>query len=184
MQIVNTQELFIHELADVYDAEHRFLEGQQEMVQKATDEDLKDALKKHIVQTREHARNVERVFTDLGLEPWRESCEAAQGLVSEAQEAIAGAQTETLRDCAIVSSVAKVEHYEIGSYRTLVTGAQLMGQSEAERLLRSNMDQEEQTARIAEDSSEKLLRKAMEQEGRHPEGEGLVEKAKDKLTSR
>ena len=184
MPIANTQELFLHELTEIYDAEHRFLEGQQEMAQKATDEDLKSAISKHIVQTREHARNVERVFRYLGLEPWRESCEAAQGLVTEAQEAIAGAQTDTLRDCAIVSSVAKVEHYEIGSYRTLVAGAHLMGQSEAERLLRNNMDQEEETARIAEGSSEKLLREAMEQEGRHPEGEGFVEKAREKLTSR
>jgi ferritin-like metal-binding protein YciE len=105
-------------------------------------------------------------------------------LVTEAQEAVAGAQTDTLRDCAIVSSVAKVERNEIGSYRTLVSGAQLRGQSEVEQLLRNNMDQEQETARIAEGSSEKLLREAMEQEGRHPEGEGFVEKAKEKLISR
>ncbi len=181
MQIANTQELFIHELADVYDAEHRFIEGQQEMVQKATDEDLKGAISQHIEQTREHAANVERVFRDLGVEPWRESCEAAQGLVSEAQEVIGGAQTDALRDVAIASAVAKVEHYEIGSYRTLVTGAQLMGRSEAEQLLRNNLDQEEQTARIAEGSSEKLLRKAR-QEGGQEEEEGLIDKAKEKLS--
>ncbi len=37
----------------------------------------------------------------------------------------------------------------MGSYRSLVTAAQLMGRSEAARLLKSNMDQEEQTAKLA-----------------------------------
>ncbi len=56
-----------------------------------------------------------------------------------------------------------------------------MGQSEAQQLLKRNMDQEEQTAKLAESTSEQLLRKAMKEEGQQPE-EGLMEKAKDKLT--
>lgn len=181
MSITNTQELFIHELCEVYDAEHRFIEGQQEMVEHATDDNLRKAIQEHLEQTREHAVNVERVFAELGQEPRRETNEVARGLVSEAREGIGEAQSTALRDCAIVSAVIKVEHFEMGSYRSLVTGAQLMSQSEAERLLKNNMDQEERTAKLAESTSEQLLRKAMKEEGQQPE-EGLVEKAKDKLT--
>ncbi len=86
-----------------------------------------------------------------------------------------------MRDCAIVSAVIKVEHFEMGSYRSLVTAAQLMGRSEAGQLLKDNMDQEERTARLAESTSEQLLRNAMKEEGQQPE-EGLVQKAKDTLT--
>ncbi len=181
MPIADTQELFLHELSEVHDAEHRFIEGQQEMVENATDENLRSAIQEHLEQTRQHAVNVERVFTELGQEARRETNEVAQGLVSEAQEGIQQAQTDALRDCAIVSAVIKVEHFEMGSYRSLVTGAQLMGRSEAEQLLKRNMDQEEQTAKLAESTSEQLLRNAMKEEGQQPE-EGLVEKAKDKLT--
>jgi ferritin-like metal-binding protein YciE len=181
MPIANTQELFTHELCEVYDAEHRLIEGQQEMIQHATDENLRSAIQEHLEQTREHAANVERVFAELGQEARRETNEVAQGLVSEAQEGIQEAQSPALCDCAIVSAVIKVEHFEMGSYRSLVTGAQLMGRSEAARLLKHNMDQEEQTAKLAESSSEQLLRKAMKEEGQQPE-EGLMEKAKDKLT--
>jgi hypothetical protein len=49
-----------------------------------------------------------------------------------------------------------------------------------ERLLRENMQQEEETVRTAEQSAEGLLQKAM-QEGEQEE-EGLMDKAKDKLT--
>lgn len=180
MPIANTQELFIHELSEIYDAEHRFIEGQQEMVENATDESLRSAIQEHLDQTREHAANVEQVFRDLGSEPRRETNEVAQGLVSEAQEGIQQAQSAPLRDCAIVSAVIKVEHFEMGSYRSLVTGAQLMGQSDAAQLLKQNMDQEEQTAKLAESTSGQLLSNAMKEEGQEPE-EGLLQKARDML---
>jgi ferritin-like metal-binding protein YciE len=178
MPISNAQELFIHELGEIYDAEHRFIEGQQEMIEHATDQSLKSAIQEHLQQTRQHAVNIEKVFTELDQEAQRETNEVAKGLVSEAQEGIQEAQSDALCDSAIVSSVIKVEHFEMGSYRSLVTGARLMGQTEIQRLLRENMQQEEETARIAENSAEELLRKAM-QEG---EQEGLIDKAKDKLT--
>ncbi len=180
MPIASAQELFLHELSEIHDAEHRFIEGQQEMVEQATDEDLKGAIREHLEQTRQHAVNVERVFTELGQEAHRETNEVAEGLVSEAREGIQEARSDALRDAAIVSAVIKVEHFEMGSYRSLVTGAQLMGQTEIERLLRENMEQEEETARIAENSAEELLRKAMQEGGQ--EEEGLIDKAKDKLT--
>lgn len=177
MPITVAQELFLHELAEIHDAEHRFIEGQQEMVENATDRDLKDAIREHLEQTRLHAENVERVFAELAQEPRREDNEVAKGLVSEAREGIREAQGDALCDAVIVSAVIKVEHFEMGSYRSLVTAANLMGQAEIERLLRENMRQEEETAKTAEKSAEKLLRKAMGKEE-----EGLMDKAKDKLT--
>jgi ferritin-like metal-binding protein YciE len=88
-----------------------------------------------------------------------------------------------LRDCAIVSAVIKVEHFEMGFYRSLVTGAGLMDQSDVERLLTENMQQEEEAARIAENSAQELLQKAMREEsGQQEEEKGLMDKAKDKLT--
>jgi ferritin-like metal-binding protein YciE len=179
MTITNARELFVHELGEVYDAEHRFIVGQQEMAEHATDEELKEAIQEHLEQTRQHAANVERVFTELGREAQRETNEAARGLVSEAQEGIQQAQSEALRDGAIVSAVIKVEHFEMGSYRGLVTAVNLMGQTEIERLLRENMDQEEQTATLAEQSAEELLGKAI-QEGGEQQEQGLMDKAKDK----
>ena len=152
------------------------------MIQNATDESLKGAIQDHLEQTKQHAVNVERVFAGLGQEAHRETNAVAQGLVSEAQEGIQEAQSIALRDCAIVSAVIKVEHFEMGSYRGLVTGANLMGQTEIERLLKENMQQEEETARTAEQSAQELLQKAMQEEGgQQVEEKGLMDKAKDKL---
>jgi ferritin-like metal-binding protein YciE len=180
MPITNTQELFLHELAETYDAEHRFLEGQAVMVNRATDDELQSSIRNHILQTRQHIRNLEQVFRELGEESRRETNEVAQGLVSEAQTSMQETESDVLRDCAIDAAVIKVEHFEIASYRSLVTGARLMGQSKVVDLLNANLGQEEETAQIAEQSAEKLLQEAMQAE--EPEPEGLVDKIKDKFT--
>jgi ferritin-like metal-binding protein YciE len=64
----------------------------------------------------------------------------------------------------------------MGSYRGVVTGAQLMGQTEMADLLDQNMRQEEETARIAERSMGELLRKAQQAEKKQ---EGLIDRAKE-----
>ena len=174
------QELIIHELCELYDAEHRFVEGQEEMVQMATDGNLESSIQQHLEQTRGHAKNLEQIFAHLGQEPRRETNAVAQGLVSEAQEGIQEAQNDAIRDCAIVAAVLKVEHFEMGSYRGLIIGAQQMRQQEAVNLLEDNLREEEETAQTAEESAPELIQKAMGQESQQEEG--LVDKAKDKLT--
>ena len=175
MPITNVQELLVHELAEIYDAEHRFLDGQVKMVHRATDHELQRAIENHITQTRQHIGNLEQLFRELGQEPRRETNEVARGLMSEAEQGIEEAQSDILRDCLIDAAVIKVEHFEIGSYRALSAGVRLMmGQSVAMDLLEANLGQEEEAARIAEQSAEELLQKAMRAEV--PEQEGMVDK--------
>jgi ferritin-like metal-binding protein YciE len=115
----------------------------------------------HIGQTQQQARNLEQIFEQLGQQPQRATNEAAQGLVSEAQLVMQETQDENLRDCAINAAVIKIEHFEMGSYRGLVTAAQQMGQDEIVDLLQQNLREEEQTAQTAEQSAPQLLQKVM-----------------------
>ena len=78
--------MFLHHPADGYDAEYRFLEGQQVMVQKATDQKLKSAIREHVEQTRQQIQNLQQAFRELGEEPHRETCDASIGLVREVQK--------------------------------------------------------------------------------------------------
>ncbi len=161
MPIADAREVLLHGLGDIYDAEHRFLGGQEFMAQQATDQELKSAIERHIEQTRRQIGNLERAFRELGEEPRRQRCEASLGLLKEVRQDIDGATNEAVRDLVIDAAVVKVEHYEIASYRNLVVGARLMERSEIEHLLQENLDQEEETARIAESNTETLLRKAI-----------------------
>ncbi len=166
MTINTTQEKFTHELGDIYDAEHRFLKGQEEMLAQATDPQLQGMIKQHMQQTQGHITNLDQAFKILGAPAKAEKCDAAAGLVTEAQKTLKEAGTPEIRDCLIGGAAAKVEHYEIASYRGLITGAQLMGQQEVMALLQKNLQQEEQTAQLIEQSAPTLLQKAMKAEGK------------------
>ena len=71
------------------------------------------------------------------------------------------AQGAALRDCVIAAAQAKVEHYEVASYRTLLMGAEGMGQNDAVKLIKQNLKQEEQTVKKVEQSAPQLPEKAM-----------------------
>jgi ferritin-like metal-binding protein YciE len=106
----------------------------------------------------------------MGLQPKAVTCDAAQGLVTEAQKTVQEAAEQGLRDCLIDGALAKVEHYEIASYRGLLTGAQYLGQQQFNaknitQLLQQNLQQEEQTAQKLEQTAPQLLQKAMQREG-------------------
>jgi ferritin-like metal-binding protein YciE len=162
MPIKTMEEMFMHELGDIYDAEHQFLRGQEEMLEKATDPTLKEMLTNHITETEGQIETLKQVFAALGEEPKREPCSGARGLVSEAKkmlEETTGAPK--VRDCAIASSAEKVEHYEICAYKGLIDSAELMEQREVVSLLQKNLEQEEATARLIEENSPALLEKAI-----------------------
>jgi ferritin-like metal-binding protein YciE len=70
-------------------------------------------------------------------------CEAMEGILKETDQFIEETAEESMvRDVAIISCLQKVEHYEIASYGTLRTMAQVMNHSEAEQLLSATLDEE------------------------------------------
>ena len=168
MAFENSQEKFIYELGDIYDAEQQFLAGQQEMLQNASNAQLQQGLQEHIQQTQQHIQNLDQVFSQMGQPAGSSTCAVAQSLVREAQQMIGMAQSPELRDCVIDGAAAKVEHFEIASYRSLLTAAQAMGQQQIVTLLQQNLRQEEQTAQKLESLAPQLVQQAMQAEGTQP----------------
>jgi ferritin-like metal-binding protein YciE len=166
MAISTVQEKFMHELGDIYDAEHQFLQGQELMLQNANDGTLKQMISQHIGQTRQQINNLEQVFNLMGAKPQRVMCDGAKGIVSEGQKTMREASgSPEIMDLAILGGASKVEHYEIASYRGLITGAQTMGQRDVVNLLQQNLQQEEQTARMIEQTEPQMLQRAMSAQG-------------------
>jgi ferritin-like metal-binding protein YciE len=164
MAITTVSEKYLHEMGDIYDAENQFLEAQQEALAKATDSVLKQGIEHHIAETQEQIQNLEHVYELLGQKAERVTCEAARGIVREYQENMQEAGTDPIRDCLIGGSLSRMEHYEIAGYRSLIVGAQQMGQEDIERLLQQNLQQEEQNAQKIEENAPMLIKKALQAE--------------------
>jgi len=138
------QHLFLHELADLYDAEQRLTKALPEMEQNAISTELKQALQSHLSETETHVTRLEQIFGIFGKEAKGETCEGIKGLIEEAKDLLDEDAEDPVHDAGLIASAQKVEHYEIAGYGTLRTWAGLLGRKEAAQLLEFTLDEEKQ----------------------------------------
>jgi len=139
------EDLFLHELEDLYDAETRLTKALPLMMGAATNPRLKMAFEQHLRETEGHITRLERIFEMINRKPERETCAAMKGLISEADDAISARGNDDVRDAALIASAQRVEHYEMAGYGTLRTFAKTLGMHEAATLLQQTLDEEEAT---------------------------------------
>jgi len=61
-------DLFVHQLRDVYYAEKQLVKALPKMAEKATSPQLKQAFTSHLAETKGHVSRVEQVFKMHGVE--------------------------------------------------------------------------------------------------------------------
>src|SRR5581483_3878958 len=137
-------ELFLDELADVYNAEQQLIKALPKMAKSAQSEELKEAIESHLEETREQASRLEEVAKGLEESIKRKTCAAMRGLIEEADDLLKEQKNSSALDAAIIAAAQKVEHYEIASYGTLVAWAEQMGHDEAVNRLRERVDEEKE----------------------------------------
>ena len=142
MKNKNLESLFLDELADMYDAEHRIVRALPKMIKAATCPDLQAGLKKHLRETEGQIKKLEQVFKSMGEKAKGKKCEATVGLLKEADEIAAEFKGSTALNAALISAAQKVEHYEIASYGCLVEWAGLLDNAKASTLLKEILAQE------------------------------------------
>src|ERR1035438_6380289 len=80
------KDLFLDELADMYDAERRIVKALPKMAKAATCPDLKAAIQAHLKETEGHVTKLEEVFQSFDQKVKSKTCEATVGLLEEGDE--------------------------------------------------------------------------------------------------
>lgn len=142
MNTKTLQDLFLDELADMYDAEKRIVIALPKMAKAATCNDLKGAIEKHLQETKGHVVRLEQVFRAFGMDARGKTCEATRGLLEEGDEIASAFKGSPAINAAIISAAQKVEHYEIASYGCLHAWAGLLGNMKAASLLNEILSEE------------------------------------------
>jgi ferritin-like metal-binding protein YciE len=136
------EDLLLHELQDIYYAEHQITKALPTLAEKATNRDLKQALKNHLEETKKQIERLDQVFKKLGQEPKGVDCPAIDGLIKESNHLMGEVDDKQVLDAAIVGSAQAVEHYEIARYGTIIAWAEELGHDEIVRLLNTNLNEE------------------------------------------
>lgn len=147
MALASIQDLYVHELQDIYSAEKQILSALPRMAQSAKHTELRQALQEHEQTTQEHVRRLETIFGDLGVRPGGSRCKGMAGLLEEGEDLLSEDADPDVRDAAVIGSAQRVEHYEIAAYGTARTFAGQLGLQRHADLLQRTLDEEGETDR-------------------------------------
>ena len=140
--IKTMNDLFVHQLQDIYYAEQQLVKALPKMAEKATDKQLKQGFLTHLDETRTHVQRLEQVFQTIGAAVKAVDCPAIDGIIKEANEVAGEVADKSVLDAALINSAQAAEHYEIARYGSLVAWAKQLGRNDAATILQKTLDEE------------------------------------------
>ena len=143
--IKTMDDLFVHTLRDIYYAEHQITKALPKMISKTQNPDLKRSFETHLSETQGQIRRLEEVFRMHGHEPKGVTCEAIDGIISEAESVMSNVADQDVLEAAMLASAQAVEHYEITRYGTLAAWAKQLGRPDCASLLHQTLEEERRT---------------------------------------
>ncbi|MCY7301449.1 MAG: DUF892 family protein [Thermoleophilia bacterium] len=109
-------ELFLHELGDVLYAEKTLVKPLPKLQEEASDEELAKVFGDHLEETRQHVRNVEQAFEQLGEPAKAEKCPGIEGITKEHDDFVANeSPSQDVLNPFSTGAAARTEHYEIAA---------------------------------------------------------------------
>jgi ferritin-like metal-binding protein YciE len=157
MNLETLKELYVNELRDLYNAENQLVKALPKMAKAASSDELKEAVEKHLEQTKGHVQRLEEVFEELGEKTKGKTCQAMKGLIEEGSEVLKANGEDSVIDAAIIVAAQKVEHYEIAGYGSVRTFAQLLGQNQSAELLQQTLDEESEANELLNKLAEDIV---------------------------
>jgi ferritin-like metal-binding protein YciE len=143
--IKTMDDLFVHTLRDIYYAENQIIKALPEMIDKASDQELKNGFEKHLQETEMQIERLEQVFKLHGVGVAGVNCPAIDGILEEADDVSGEVDDDQVLDAALIAAGQAVEHYEITRYGTLVAWAKQLGRNDCATLLQQNLQEEMNT---------------------------------------
>jgi ferritin-like metal-binding protein YciE len=170
MKLDSLKKLYLEELRDLYSAETQLVKALTEMVKGASSAELKQAFGNHLEQTEEHVERLNEIFGRLGEQPTGKTCKAMKGLIEEGSEMLEEEGEESVIDAGLIGAAQRIEHYEIASYGTVRTFADLLGEEDAAELLQQTLDEEGETNEELSELAERTVNKeALTEDGEQKE---------------
>jgi ferritin-like metal-binding protein YciE len=143
--IKTMDDLFVHTLRDIYYAENQIVKSLPDMIEKASDPQLKQGFQSHLRETENQVKRLEQVFKLHGVDAKGIDCPAIDGIIEEAEEVAGEVEDKQVLDAALIAAAQAVEHYEIARYGTLIAWATQLGRNDCASLLKQNLDEEKAT---------------------------------------
>jgi ferritin-like metal-binding protein YciE len=142
MQLDSLRKLYEDRLKDLHSAERQILEALPRMIKATSNDQLRGALEEHLAVTEQQLARLDTIFEELGKKGQGKRCKGMEGLLEEGKELLSEDAEPEVLDAGLLASAQHVEHYEMAGYGTAAAYARLLGETEAEKLLRQTLQEE------------------------------------------
>ena len=170
-KLSSLDDLLVHEMQDIYNAEHQILKALPKLIKTASHPELQNAFEEHLRQTEGQVERLDQVFKLLGVPAKGKKCEGMAGLIEEGKKVMEEDADPAVMDAALIAAAQKVEHYEIASYGCVCTYAEMLGYDQVHDLLGENLEEEETTDQRLTELAESVINPEAESEGLESERE-------------
>jgi ferritin-like metal-binding protein YciE len=143
--IKSMNDLFVHQLQDIYYAEQQLVKALPKMADKATDPQLKQGFLTHLDETRTHVQRLQQIFEMHGAKAKAVDCPAIDGIIEEAEDVAGEVDDKNVLDAALINAAQAAEHYEIVRYGSLIAWARQLGRNDCASILQKTLDEEKTT---------------------------------------
>ena len=144
MKLQNVQDLFLEGLQYAYDTEQQLTQALPKMAQASSTPQLREAFEQHLLETKQQVGRAEQIFQLFGRQPQTKPNRVVQAMSQEVEQMIQNTDQNPVRDAALIVAGNQVEHFEMASWGSLRTYAQLLGNQEAVNLIQKTLDEEKQ----------------------------------------
>jgi ferritin-like metal-binding protein YciE len=139
--VADLRSLYITNLQKALDMEQKITKALPDLIEAASDPDLRAAFSNHLEQTRGHVQKMQQLVRSNTGETSTETCKVINGLTTEASDTIKDVTDPSIRDIALIGAGQQVEHHEIAVYGTLRRWAEILNLQDA-TVLRSIENEE------------------------------------------
>ena len=145
--IQSPQQLFLLQLAEMYDIEQRLTQVLPELAQEVQNPEVKEAFSQHLQETQQHVRNLEQCFQILGQQPVAMPNHTVVGLKQDHDSFMQQFQpSDSILTMFDLNAGCQSEHLEIANYNSLIDAANNLGFQQCVPLFQQNLQQEEAAA--------------------------------------
>ncbi|MFN3312156.1 MAG: ferritin-like domain-containing protein [Hyphomonas sp.] len=152
----NLQELYNHELKDLWSANDQMHRALKKMAPKCTDPDLQKMMEKSISSIETHSETLKELVAASGEKVSKEHCKGMEGLVAEAiKHTIDEAPDKgPVLDAVVIAQYQRMTHYAIAGFGTAASFAGTLGQkkdkTQLDKLTREVYGNDEYMTKLAE----------------------------------
>lgn len=148
MKFNSFEDLFNQLFTEAYLIEQQDIKIMTKMADKAHSTELKEAIRTHLEETRNHATRLEHILKQENVKIGKDRVCPIDTIVKEAEKCMHENQPAPLLDAAMIAFLQQIEHVEMAIYGTLKEYADQLEESSIKKTVSETLKEEGKTDTI------------------------------------